>query len=201
MLDKELKAAAALNVTLVHGDILRTDLERLFSAEIHPLVVMGNLPYHISSQVLIQLIHQRRFIKKAVLMFQKELAERLICAPGSRQYGRISVMLNYCASVEKIVSVPPQCFFPQPKVHSQALKIAFFKTSKATSVLERRLFEVIKAAFSKRRKTLLNALAQSNLAIDSSTLKAALIRSGIDPSRRAETLTAEEFIVLTRQLL
>lgn len=200
VLKKELHQAGVNNVTLVHADILRADLGHLMPEKSHPFVVMGNLPYHVSSQILIQLIDHRQFIRKAILMFQKELAQRLVCGPNSKQYGRITVMLNYCAVVQRIVTVPPQCFFPRPKIDSQVLSITFSPKKNGPAAYERQLFKVIKAAFSKRRKTLQNALAQSDLAIDTKTAETILISSGIDPTRRAETVTVDEFIELTREL-
>ena len=200
VLEKELSRSGIGNVRLVHADILQVDFKQLMPETSEPCVVMGNLPYHVSSQILIQLINHRQFIRKAVLMFQKELAQRLVCGPGSKQYGRITVMLNYCATVEKIVTVPPQCFFPQPKIDSQVLAITFVPKAGRPTVDEHQLFQVIKAAFSKRRKTLQNALSQSHLGIDACAAQTSLNNAGIDPIRRAETVTVDEFVELARQL-
>ena len=200
VLDKELIQSGIDNVRLIHADIMQIDLTPLVSEMDRSLVVMGNLPYYLSSQVLIRLIDQRRIIGKAVLMFQRELAQRLVCPPGSKQYGRITVMLNYCAVVENIVTVPPQCFYPQPKIDSQVLLITFIPKTEHAGADERQLFQVIKAAFSKRRKTLQNALSQSGLGLDTVTARTSLITAGIDPMRRAETVTVEEFVELTRAL-
>jgi 16S rRNA (adenine1518-N6/adenine1519-N6)-dimethyltransferase len=200
VLKKVLGQSGVNNVRLIHADILHVDFTRLMSEIENSCVVVGNLPYHVSSQILIRLIHQRQFIRKAVLMFQKELALRLMCGPGSKQYGRITVMLNYCATVKKIVTVPPQCFYPRPKIDSQVLAITFIPERRTPKAHEHQLFKVVKAAFSKRRKTLQNALSQSNLGIDATTVQTALIRAGIDPIRRAETVTVEEFTGLTEAL-
>lgn len=187
-------------ITLIENDILKEDIRRLATLAGQPLVVMGNLPYNISSQVLIQLIHNRDCISRAVLMFQKELAERIIAGPGSKDYGRITVMLQYCAEVRHVANVASHMFFPKPKVDSAVVEICF-KIPAYPADDELFFSRVVQAAFGKRRKTLKNALSSSGLDITPHLAEDALNRVSIEPSRRAETLSIAEFVSLSNCLL
>lgn len=200
LLKTELLVAGLSNVTILRKDILTVDLNELVADAGRKLVVMGNLPYNISSQVLVQLIKGRRGIRRAILMFQKELAER-ICAPsGIKAYGRLSVMLSYCAEIKRVSSVSAQSFFPRPKVDSRLLEIRFKQKPTYPAKSEALLFEVIKIAFGKRRKTLKNALIGNELQLDAYTAHFFLKQAGIDPVRRAETLSVDEFVCLSNCL-
>jgi len=163
-------------------------------------VVMGNLPYNISSQILVQLIKSRSALTRAVFMIQKELSQRITAQPGCKDYGRLSVMLGYCANIKKIADVKASVFFPKPKVDSEVLELKFKKGLEYPANDETYFFSVIKAAFGNRRKILKNALAASALNIDANTAQNILEKSGIDPVRRAETLTIEEFVKLSNNL-
>ncbi len=187
-------------ITLIENDILKEDIRRIAALAGQPLVVMGNLPYNISSQVLIQLIHNRDCISRAVLMFQKELAERIIAGPGSKDYGRITVMLQYCAEVRHVASIASHMFFPKPKVDSAVVEICF-KTPTYPADDEIFFSRVVQAAFGKRRKTLKNALSSSGLDITPHVAEDALNKVSIEPSRRAETLSIAEFVSLSNCLL
>ena len=171
--------------------------ENLYSVE-KPLIVLGNLPYNISSQVLFQLLKHRRHVSKAVLMFQKELAER-ICAPaGGREYGRLSAAMQYCANVRILTHVRADLFFPKPNVESTVIEVAFVQKYEMPYEMEDFLFKVIKAAFSKRRKTLRNSLFGGELKFSKAEIETGLTDAGIDPVRRAETLCVDEFVALSR---
>jgi 16S rRNA (adenine1518-N6/adenine1519-N6)-dimethyltransferase len=196
LLRAELLAAGIHNVTIIETDALALDLPELARAAGRPLTVFGNLPYNISSQIVIKLIESRQQISRAVLMFQKELAQRLSADPGGRDYGRITAMLTYCASVRHLAAVNAHNFFPPPKVDSEVLEISFAVPRPYPPHDEARLFRLIAAAFSKRRKTLKNALSASSLNLPPAAAAEALARAGIDPTRRAETLSAVEFVAL-----
>jgi 16S rRNA (adenine1518-N6/adenine1519-N6)-dimethyltransferase len=129
-------------------------------------------------------------------MFQKELARRITAQVGTKDYGRLTVMLRYCAEIKTVATIAATAFFPTPKVDSKVLEIRFKTTKEYPSHDEALLFEVIKAAFGNRRKTLKNALAASGLNIDTQTALQALAKAEIDPVRRAETLSVSEFISL-----
>jgi len=195
LLKTELALNSLFNVILIEKDILKVKIEE-FAEEANPkILVLGNLPYNISSQVLVKLLKSRNAVSRAILMFQKELAQRITAHPGCREYGRLTVMLNYCAKIKKVADIKASQFFPRPKVDSEVLEITF-KDNLKYSDDEEFLYRVIKAAFGQRRKNLKNALAGSELHIAAETSRHVLENAGIDPTRRAETLTVEEFVRL-----
>jgi 16S rRNA (adenine1518-N6/adenine1519-N6)-dimethyltransferase len=200
LLETELALYKADNVTLIHSDILRVDIPEIAKGESSPLLVFGNLPYNISSQILVRLMECRRHLSRCILMFQKELAQRLMAVPGKKDYGRISAMLQYCGKIRHLATVPAHLFYPKPKIDSEVIEIDFSKPSPHVAADEAFLFRVIKAAFSKRRKTLKNALSTSELGIGSAKVSTALEAAGIDPVRRAETLDIEAFVALADAL-
>jgi len=200
ILKTEILASNLTNVVIMEKNILKIDIESLSENISQKMVVMGNLPYNISSQILVQLIESRKVLSKAVVMLQKELAQRITAQPGCKDYGRLTVMLRYCSDIKKIADVKASLFFPRPKVDSEVLELKFKKTLEYPTNDEVFFFRVIKAAFGNRRKMLKNALGASALNIDANTAKDVLERSDIDPARRAETLTIEEFVKLSNNL-
>ena len=164
-------------------------------------MVIGNLPYNISSQILILLIAFRHLLGPCTLMFQKELAQRLSSHPGTKSYGRISVMLQYCAHIRSLAKVNASVFYPKPRVDSEVMEIRFKDATKLKAENEAILYQVIKSAFSVRRKTLKNALSGSDLFKDSQMVVKILETVGIDPIRRAETLTVDEFVKLSNAVV
>ena len=198
ILTDELESAGIVNVELINQDIFKVDTKMLGFGK--KLIVLGNLPYNISSQVLFKLVKERNYIERAVLMFQKELAERIQASCGGRDYGRLSVVMQYCSKVKNIADIGGQLFFPKPEVESRVIELSFFETTCFSGEKENFFFKVIKAAFSKRRKTLRNSLAGNELDISPQTAAQILEKTGIDPVRRAETLDVNEFINLTNTL-
>ena len=197
LLKNEILAHNLFNVNILKTDILNLEISELDECKPRRLVVIGNLPYHISSQIVIRLIQFRQAVDRAVLMFQKELAMRIVTGPGTRAYGRISVMIQYCADIGKDADIGSTQFFPKPKVDSQVLSFRFRHPPAPAAVNEADLFRLVKAAFSKRRKTLKNALVASELHLAPERAEALLTSAGIDPVRRAETLTVDEFVKLS----
>jgi 16S rRNA (adenine1518-N6/adenine1519-N6)-dimethyltransferase len=200
LLGTELTLAGVDNVDVRQGDFLKLSPEDLPWPDDRQWVAIGNLPYSISTQIIVRLIAYRRRFRKAVFMFQRELADRLMAAPGSRDYGRISVILQYCSQVSKLMGVDASRFFPRPKVDSTVLDIRFTDTGGMTESQENHFFEVVRSAFSKRRKTLKNALAGSGHPEWQDHLMDAFSMAQITPTRRAETLSVEEFLSLSRCL-
>lgn len=200
LLRAEILADERTNVIVLKKNILQLDIQALAAEAGDRLVVMGNLPYNISSQILVQLISVREAVKRAVLMFQLELAERLTAGPGGRDYGRLSVMIQYCAEIKSIGRVAANRFFPRPKVDSAVLSIDFKPPSLLSPREEDFFFKVIRTAFGRRRKKLRNSLAGSELGISAQAAQHALEQAHIDPSRRAETLDVAEFIALSASL-
>lgn len=196
LLKTELLVHQLTNVEIIEKNILHLDIRSLTKKLEHRLIVMGNLPYNISSQVLIQLVEGRKYVNRAILMFQKELARRITASPGNRDYGRLTVMLSYCAEIKSIATIAPSLFYPAPKIDSEVVEINFNISRAYPPHDEAMLFQVIKAGFGNRRKTLKNALSASSLHIDPQIAHRALTAAGIDPLRRAETLDVSEFVAL-----
>ena len=196
------------NITWLESDILKVDLEEILSARgswIPPLnrrragvdrgsKIVGNLPYNISSPILFWLIENRSLISRAVIMVQKEVAQRIAAKPGGKDYGVLSVQTQAYARVKKLFDVSPKNFIPPPKVMSSVLEIDFTANDIDEPEDYFAFKEVVRAAFGKRRKTIRNALLGSSLArISAATIDPALEEAGIDPKRRPETLTVDEF--------
>ena len=196
LLKSELAVHNLSNVEIIAKSILRVDISSLSNELNQQLIVIGNLPYNISSQILLQLIHGRSHVNRAILMFQKELARRIRAAPGNKDYGRLTAMLSYCADIKSVATMAASLFYPKPKVDSEVVEINFNTSREYPPHDETMLFQVVKAAFGTRRKTLKNALSTSGLQIGPKLAREALIAAGIDPGRRAETLGVTEFIAL-----
>jgi 16S rRNA (adenine1518-N6/adenine1519-N6)-dimethyltransferase len=200
LLKNELLAAGVYDqVELLQNNILDIHIESLSEDAGASLTVMGNLPYNISSQILIRLIQVRHVVHRAVFMFQRELAERIMASPGNKAYGRLAVALQYCADVRKLADVKANLFFPKPKVDSMVLDIRFSRQPDIVADDEALFFEVVKAAFGQRRKTLRNALSSGMPKLDSRTIETVLTYAQIDGSRRAESLRVVEFVELSNQ--
>jgi 16S rRNA (adenine1518-N6/adenine1519-N6)-dimethyltransferase len=196
LLKTELLVNQLANVEIIEKNILHLDIRSLAKKWDRRLIVMGNLPYNISSQVLILLVEGRHYVNRAILMFQRELARRITAGPGSKDYGRLTVMLSYCAEIKSIATIAPSLFYPAPKINSEVVEVNFNISRVYPPHDETMLFQVIKAGFGNRRKTLKNALSASGLHIDPQIAHRALTAAGIDPSRRAETLGVSEFVAL-----
>lgn len=194
LLKKKLELNRVANVDIIQNNILKTDIFSYSRSE--QFIAIGNLPYYISSQILVKLIRQRSKIKQAVLMFQKEMAERISSKSGCKDYGRLAVMTQYCADITKVLDVKADLFYPKPKVDSTVVKVGFKTNIDFPADDENLLFKVIRCAFSKRRKILKNSLSGNELDIDSKTAGIILKKAGIDPLRRAETLEVKEFVKL-----
>ncbi len=186
---------------LVCTDALRFDYVRASASLGAPLKVVGNLPYVISAPLLITLLEQRGAFSLLVLMLQKEVAERLTAPAGTRQYGTLSVLCRSCFHIHFELQVSRNCFYPVPKVDSAVLRFAPRASSLFPPEAEDTFRQLVKAAFSKRRKTLLNSLRSTlGKRIPVETLRKLLADCGIDPRRRAETLFPEEYAHLARKL-
>jgi len=193
------------NVSLLHQDILQADFNKLADEAGGRIKIIANLPYSISNPLLFKLTMHRDKIEWAVLMLQKEVAQRLSADTGTKDYGILTVRMAACASTQKLLDLGPQHFHPRPKVDSQVVRITFYpKPSRAEALpdYDYALFRIIvDAAFQQRRKTLVNALsATSLLAIDKETIEAALVQMKLDSKIRGERLQVEDFVDLTNIL-
>ncbi len=191
------------NVELIHADVLKVDFAQLVEPG-KRLKIVANLPYSISSPFLFRLIDHADLMDFAVVMLQKEVAQRLAAQPGTKEYGAPTVLLAACAQVESLLAVHPAEFHPQPKVDSLVIRITFHpkpKQVEALGTFNRALFtRIVHAAFGQRRKTLLNGLASGRLMEDKTLLARAIEAAGLTPSIRAETLTPQQFVDLTRTI-
>jgi 16S rRNA (adenine1518-N6/adenine1519-N6)-dimethyltransferase len=200
-LARALRGSAPSNLMVVEGDFLEITAERLRDVLSYlrlpassPLRVAGNLPYNVASPILFKLIALYRAgvaLEDATLMLQREVADRLLAAPGSRDYGALSVLVGFAARVERRLALPPGAFRPPPKVDSAVVRLQFHPDE--PHVADRAAFEaLVRTVFTRRRKTLANALLAFR-PDDKRGIHDALARSGLDGSRRPESLSMAEF--------
>ena len=186
------------NVKIVHSDILKADVVKVIEEEmpgINDIMVVANLPYYVTTPILMKLLNDRLPIRGFVVMMQKEVADRITAKPGTKEYGSLSIAIQYYCTAEVAMIVPKTVFMPQPNVDSAVIRLIKHNKPPVTVISEDFLFEVTRTSFAQRRKTILNNL-QAGLQ-DGKKKKemiiAALEASGIEPTRRGETLTIEEF--------
>ena len=214
-LDKVLAAqlrmqfAMATNVEIIEGDILSIDLDTIFGPKPgtsrpgleyvpQPAHVVGNLPYFITSDVLLRLFEFRRYFHTVVLMVQREVADRIVAKPGSSEYGLLSATAQLYTRVEKLFTVPPGAFNPPPKVHSSVLRLTIAPQIEKLQVPEEAFIKFLKLSFGQKRKTLWNNLKSSYSA---DPLRQALQDAGVKPNVRAEALPLTKSAALFRALL
>lgn len=191
--------AAYNNVEIVQGDILKVDLEKLIDEKLggSPIKVVANLPYYVTTPIIAMLIERDLNIEAITVMIQKEVAERLVAKPGTKQYGSLTVFVNFYCNVETLLSVPRTVFMPKPKVDSAVVKLTL---KKAIEPVDKKVFfKVVKAAFNQRRKTILNSLG-SQLGVDKEIIKQLLEECNIPLRERAENLKMEDFIKISERL-
>lgn len=187
------------NVEVLEADARTWDYGTLARPDGGRVLVVGNLPYSVSKPIVAALLEARRVIDAMALMLQREVAERLAAPPGGKVYGALSVLTQAVCDVDLALHVPPGAFRPPPQVESAVVRLTPRATPRVPVALEARFRDVVKAAFSSRRKTLANALA-GGLGIPLGAARGAATTSGVDPGRRAETLTIEEFVNLAARL-
>lgn len=189
VLDKTLEKYE--NVRIVHGDILRVNIEEMMGRK--PFTVCANLPYYITTPIIMKLLEQRLPVERIVVMVQKEVAERMTAAPGSKIYGALSVSVQYYTQPEMLFDIAPRSFMPAPEVTSAVVRMNVLREPPVHTD-EKKFFAVVKAAFQQRRKTLANALKGTGMPKD--MLETVFAESGIDSKRRGETLSLDEFAAL-----
>ncbi len=180
------------NESILDFDFTRLELDK-------PLRIIGNLPYYITTKILFHLIENRSMIHSAVLTMQKEVADRIIAKPGNRSYGRLSVSLRYSSKVEKLFDIKPNCFYPAPEVTSSVLRFTFLDP--LDSINEDLLYDVIRALFEQRRKSIVNPLTLVKLyKISKPEAKSILQDCGVDAKKRAEDLILDDFLAITKEI-
>ena len=185
---------------LIHKDVLKVDLQKLIKEEApgKKVKVVANLPYYITTPIIMMLLENDLPIESITVMVQKEVADRLASKPGTKQYGAITVSVNYYADSYLVANVPRNCFMPRPNVDSAVIKLTLNEEPKVKVGNIKQLFRIIKAAFLLRRKTLLNTLAaHADLGLEKDKLKELLDASGVGAQTRGETLSIEEFARLS----
>ena len=194
-IDKKLPAVLAEtlkgydNVTIVPGDILKVNIREIMGEG--PFKVAANLPYYITTPILMALLEQHLPITHIVTMVQKEVAERMVAKPGSRIYGALSVAVQYYTEPHIAYDVPPRSFIPAPEVDSVVIACKVRETPAVAVKDEKVFFRVVNAAFGQRRKTISNAMKGAGF--DKEQIAAAFEKAGIDAGRRGETFSLEEF--------
>ncbi len=186
------------NVEVIHGDAMRLDLNALIAEKMAGLqtAVCANLPYYITSPIIMGLLEARLPLDNITVMVQKEAAQRLCAAPGERDCGAVSAAVRYYCNPEILFHVSRDCFLPAPKVDSAVISLKLRKEPPITPRDEKLFFQCVKAAFSQRRKTVLNSVS-ATLCLDKQQLSAALAAAGVSPTARAEALTMNELCALS----
>lgn len=186
------------NVEIINQDILKLDLKKLIDekfSDVRDIVVCANLPYYITSPIIMKLFEENLPIKSIIVMVQKEVAERICAKVGSKNSSSLTVSANYYSSPEFLFEVKKENFMPSPKVDSAVIKLNIHDKYKLQVKNEETFFKVVKAAFSQRRKTILNSLA-SGLSLEKEEIKKLLEKANIKENLRAENLTMDQFIAL-----
>lgn len=194
LLQRELQG---LPVDILNMDALKLDLKDIWGTG--KGVLVGNLPYYITSPLLMHFLEQKDSLASMVVMVQKEVADRLVAKPGGKDYGILSIAAQVSAQGEKLFEVPPQAFWPAPKVTSAVVRFEL-RSYPGFRVKEKDFFRVVKAAFSQRRKTLGNSLA-GGLGLPKQQIGEILAAAGVDEQRRAETLSIDEFQAVTEAVM
>lgn len=203
-----MKFALSANVEIIEGDVLAVDFDSIFgpkpgssrpgiNQQPEPVRVVGNLPYFITSDILLRLFAYRQHFETSVLMVQREVADRLAASPGSSEYGLLSATTQLYTTVEKLFTLPPTAFTPPPKVYSTVVRLTVTPRLESLHVPETAFIDFLKLSFGQKRKTLSNNLKAQ---YDSKTLRAAMEKAGVKSDVRSEALSLEKTAALFRAL-
>lgn len=192
------------NVNIIHGDVLKVDLKKLIDERNggKPVKIVANLPYYITTPIIMGLFESHVPIESITVMVQKEVAERMQVGPGTKDYGALSLAVQYYAKPYIVANVPPNCFVPRPKVGSAVIRLTSHTESPVQVDDEKLMFSLIRASFNQRRKTLANGLKNSgDLNFTKEQVIEAITSIGLDENVRGETLTLEQFAALSNRFL
>lgn len=188
------------NVTVINQDVLKTDLRELVRAhnEGRPVKVVANLPYYITTPIIMNLFENRLPVSSVTVMVQKEVAQRMQAGPGTKDYGALSLAVQYFAVPYIAANVPPNCFMPRPRVGSAVIRLTRHEKPPVEVADEQAMFQIIRASFNQRRKTLVNSLHNSpQISKTKEEILRALEQMGLSQTVRGEALTLEQFAALT----
>lgn len=188
------------NVTVIHQDVLKTDLRELVREhnEGRPVKVVANLPYYITTPIIMNLFESRLPVSSVTVMVQKEVAQRMQAGPGTKDYGALSLAVQYFAVPYIAANVPPNCFMPRPRVGSAVIRLTRHEKPPVEVADEQAMFQIIRASFNQRRKTLVNSLHNSpQISKTKEEILRALEQMGLSQTVRGEALTLEQFAALT----
>lgn len=188
------------NVTVINEDVLKLDIKQLVMERNggKPVKVVANLPYYITTPIIMGLFESHVPIDSITVMVQKEVAQRMQSGPGSKDYGALSLAVQYYAEPYIVANVPPNCFMPRPKVGSAVIRLTTYKEAPIDVKDEKLMFRVIRASFNQRRKTLVNGLNNSpEITISKEIIAEAIAELGVSPTIRGEALTLGEFARLS----
>lgn len=178
---------------LIHNDALKVDFNEVIGDE-KSVKLVANLPYYVTTPIIVKLLKENYNFKSLTIMIQKEVAERMNAEPNCKDYGALSLLVQYYCNTSIVRKVPPQCFMPRPKVDSIVIRLDRLDRPRVEVKDEKLLFEIIRGSFNMRRKTLWNGV--KCIGLPKEKLEQAFENSGVDPKRRGETLTLEEFAAL-----
>lgn len=193
------------NVKIIHEDILKADIHQMIEeefAEAKDIMVVANLPYYVTTPIILKLLEEKLPIRGIVVILQKEVGDRIAAKPGTKEYGSLSIAIQYSTTAETVMIVPKSVFVPQPNVDSAVIRM-LLRDHPAVSVKDERFFfHITKMSFAQRRKTLMNNLTSGlpDGRKRKSDIASALERARIEPSRRGETLSMDEFAALSEAL-
>lgn len=191
------------NVVLINDDILKVDIRKIMDErnDGRPVKVVANLPYYITTPIIMGLFESHVPLKSIIVMVQKEVANRMQAGPGTRDYGALSLAVQFYAKPEIVANVPPNCFIPRPSVGSAVIRLTRYAVPPVHVEDEGRMFALIRAAFNQRRKTLVNALSNApGLGLSKESVTAALIKMRLPLTIRGEALTLEQFAELNAEI-
>ncbi|ANB56922.1 ribosomal RNA small subunit methyltransferase A [Anoxybacillus sp. B7M1] len=194
------------NIRIIHQDVLKANIQHIIDeelAEVHDIMVVANLPYYVTTPIIMKLLTDRLPIRGIVVMLQKEVADRISASPGTKDYGSLSIAVQYYTKAETVMNVPRTVFMPQPNVDSAVIRLTKREKPAVEVVDESFFFQVVRASFGQRRKTILNNLISHlpNGKQQKENIERGLADSGIDSKRRGETLTIQEFAALSNRLV
>ena len=192
------------NVTVIHEDVLKVDLCKLAEEKNggKPIKVVANLPYYITTPIIMGLFENHVPVESITIMVQKEVADRMKTGPGSKDYGALSLAVQYYAKPELVANVPPNCFMPRPRVGSAVIRLTRHTEVPVEAEDEKLMFQIIRASFNQRRKTLVNGLGNApELHIPKEITTEVLEEMGLSASVRGEALTLAQFAELSNRIL